>query len=253
MRAAAFCTAGRAYTGSAAKLLSHSKASTAAGALIAAGIAASESTSNVVTSLAQDCNHICTALAHARRKLTIVCRSHSCCMGGICRGEVFHHGNMQQKHAYCVCTLSVIHSDSAVTQKTLQFWELLSMIAWYSADQARWSEQRLGKRPYIVANLRFGGDMLPCQQVWASYASCCIQVMDILKRFEQKGYKLVAMKVGLTPALLPHCCPALLWLLNIGISAFSLFQHNCRYQHAWPLSICSTASTGVLQVLCMQS
>ena len=27
--------------------------------------------------------------------------------------------------------------------------------------------------------------------------------MDILKRFEQKGYKLVAMKVALTAALLP--------------------------------------------------
>lgn len=29
------------------------------------------------------------------------------------------------------------------------------------------------------------------------------QVMDILKRFEQKGYKLVAMKVGLTAGVLP--------------------------------------------------
>ncbi|KAL3154617.1 nucleoside diphosphate kinase [Trebouxia sp. C0010 RCD-2024] len=38
---AAFCTAGKAYAGSTVKLLNHSKASTAAGALFAAGIAAS--------------------------------------------------------------------------------------------------------------------------------------------------------------------------------------------------------------------
>lgn len=41
--AAAFCTAGRAYAGSTFKLLNHSKASTATGALFAAGLVASES------------------------------------------------------------------------------------------------------------------------------------------------------------------------------------------------------------------